>query len=548
MPPLALHSGLPDRYLLHGGHVYSPSDPFATAMLIIDGRVAWIGSDAGAAVHSDSVEAMFDLDGSLVTPAFVDAHVHLTALGLSITGLDLSGIASSEELLRRLADAVEGQPLTSVIWGHGWDDSGWSSAPPTREQIDAASGGRAVFLSRVDAHSALVSSALVDRNPDVRRADGFDPEGIVTRDANLILRAAASESIPDKQRQAAQRAALERAASRGIASVHEMGGPGISSAIDLASALSLGQDPDHVEVIGYWGEILGLELAAELGAHGCAGDLFVDGSLGSHTACLREPYADDATTSGVAYLETQVIAEHIRACTEAGIQAGFHVIGDAAMDRVIAGLSAAAQHVGDEALRRCGHRVEHAEMLDAEAMNALSRWGVTASMQPSFDAAWGGAAGMYVDRLGPQRARAMNPFASVLQHGVPLAFGSDAPVTALEPWEAVRAAAFHHQSEHRVSTRAAFAAHTRGGRRAARQESREPGVLQEGAPATFAVWTDTELRVIAPDDRISAWSTDPRSGTPGLPDLTPGVAAPLCRGTVRAGRVIFDGTNPGEER
>lgn len=546
MPALTLDAQLPRRYLLHRGHVYSPSDPFATAMLVIDGTVAWIGSDAGAAVHADSVDAMFDLEGSLVTPAFVDAHVHLTALGLSLTGLDLSGVSGPEELLLRLADTAKDQSLTAVIWGHGWDDSAWTAALPTRQQIDAASGGRAVFLSRVDAHSALVSSALVERNSHVRQADGFDAEGAVSRDANLILRAVASESIPDGQRHASQLAALQRAASRGIASVHEMGGPGISSALDLSSALALGQHPGHVEVIGYWGEVLGLERAADLGAHGCAGDLFVDGSLGSHTACLREPYVDEPTTQGVAYLEAEVIAEHVRACTNAGIQAGFHVIGDAAMDRVIAGFLGAASQVGDEAMRRCGHRLEHAEMLDSDALTTLARWGVTTSMQPSFDAAWGGAGGMYVDRLGAERARTLNPFAAVLQHGVPLAFGSDAPVTALEPWAAVRAAAFHHQPEHRISTRAAFAAHTRGGRRAARQESQEPGVLQEGTPATFAVWADTELRVIAPDDRIAAWSTDPRSGTPGLPDLTPGTPEPHCRGTVRAGQVLFDGTNSGE--
>lgn len=151
---------------------------------------------------------------------------------------------------------------------------------------------------------------------------------------------------------------------------------------------------------------------------------------------------------------------------------------------------------------------------------------------------------MYARRLGVSRAATLNPFAEVVAAGVPLAFGSDAPVTALRPWEAVRAAAFHRTREHRISTRASFLAHTRGGRRAARQEGREPGVLREGTPATFAIWRSGELVVSAPDDRVASWSTDPRSGTPGLPDLHADTSAPECLLTVRAGTVIHHVDHP----
>jgi hypothetical protein len=102
----------------------------------------------------------------------------------------------------------------------------------------------------------------------------------------------------------------------------------------------------------------------------------------------------------------------------------------------------------------------------------------------------------------------------------------------------VRAAAFHHDPAQRLSARAAFAAHTRGGWRAVGRD--DAGVLVPGAPASYAVWEVDELVVQAPDDRIQAWSTDPRSGTPGLPDLTPGVAAPRCLRTVVRGRTVFD--------
>ena len=119
-----------------------------------------------------------------------------------------------------------------------------------------------------------------------------------------------------------------------------------------------------------------------------------------------------------------------------------------------------------------------------------------------------------------------------------MAFGSDTPVTPLGPWEAVRAAAFHHGADQRISVRAAFAAHTRGGWRAAGRD--DAGVLVPGAPATYAVWAAGELVVQAPDGRVAAWSTDPRSGTPGLPDLTPGTPAPRCARTVVDGVAIHD--------
>jgi hypothetical protein len=121
---------------------------------------------------------------------------------------------------------------------------------------------------------------------------------------------------------------------------------------------------------------------------------------------------------------------------------------------------------------------------------------------------------------------------------VPLAFGSDAPVTPLGPWAAVRAAAHHQTPESRLSVRAAFAAHTRGGWRAAGRD--DAGVLAPGAPATYAVWHAGDLVVRTPDERVRAWSTDPRSRVPGLPDVAPGLPLPHCLRTVVRGRTVYD--------
>ncbi|MFJ8655977.1 amidohydrolase [Streptomyces rochei] len=523
--------------LLRRGEVHSPADPFATAMVVERGQVAWVGSEGAADAFADGVDEVIDLDGALVTPAFTDAHVHTTSTGLALTGLDLTGAPTREAALALVRDFAAARPADRVLLGHGWDASRWPDGrPPTRAELDEATGGRPLYLSRIDVHSAVVTTALLDLVPgDVTRADGP-----LAADAHHAVRAAALGALTPAQRTEAQRAALAHAASLGIGTVHECAGPDISSEDDLTGLLRLAASEPGPRVIGYWAE-QDVDKARELGAVGAAGDLFVDGALGSHTACLHEPYADAGHT-GTAYLDADAVAAHVVTCTEAGLQAGFHAIGDAAVTAVVRGVRAAADKLGLARVRAARHRVEHAEMLTPEHIAAFAELGLTASVQPAFDALWGGEDGMYARRLGAERARTLNPYAALLRAGVPLAFGSDSPVTPLDPWGTVRAAAFHRTPEHRVSVRAAFTAHTRGGWRAIGRD--DAGVLVPGAPADYAVWRTGALVVQAPDDRVARWSTDPRSGTPGLPDLTPGGDLPVCLRTVVGGRTVF--VRPGE--
>ncbi|MEZ0090089.1 amidohydrolase [Streptacidiphilus sp. EB129] len=536
----------PRTVLLRGGDVYSPADPFATALLVQDGTVAWVGEEGAADSYARDADLVVDLHGALVTPAFVDAHVHATSTGLALTGLDLTGCPSLAEALRRIADFVRRQPEADrrdgVLMGHGWDETGWPEGrPPTLAELDAACAGAALYLSRTDVHSGLASTALralADAaGPAVATRPGGSADGPLTRDAHHAVRRTALARQTVQQREQAQRATLRRAAELGIGALHECAGPDISSEQDLTALLALAAAGEGPEVFGYWGELGAVDTARRLGAVGAGGDLFVDGAVGSRTACLHAPYSDGpADALGADYLTAALIADHVTACTEAGLQAGFHAIGDAALAAVVSGARTAAGRVGLDRVRALRHRVEHAELLDAATVAAFSDLGLTASVQPAFDAAWGGPDGMYVARLGAERARAMNPFAAMLRAGVPLAFGSDAPVTPLDPWGTVRAAAFHRTAEHRISVRAAFTAHTRGGWRAIGRD--DAGVLVPGAPASYAVWSASELVVQAPDERVANWSTDPRSGVPGLPDLTPGGADPRCLATVVNGRTV----------
>ncbi|NLU69307.1 amidohydrolase [Streptomyces sp. HNM0574] len=535
----------PRTVLLRGGEVHSPADPFATAMVVEGDRVAWVGSEGAADSFADGVDETVHLDGALVTPAFTDAHVHTTATGLALTGLDLTGTRTLADALARVRAHAEARPGDRVLLGHGWDATAWPERRhPSHAELDEATGGRPLYLSRADVHSALATTALLDLVPGVTEAEGYAPDQPLTGDAHHAVRDAAHATLTAAQRTEAQRTALHRAASLGIGSVHECAGPGISSEEDFTALLALAAETPGPRVHGYWAEPVTSPADAArvraLGAVGAAGDLFVDGSLGSHTAHLCEPYAD-APHHGTAHLDAEAVAAHVAACTEAGLQAGFHAIGDAANLAVTEGVRAAAERVGLARVRAARHRVEHAEMLDEHTVAAFAELALTASVQPAFDAAWGGEDGMYATRLGADRARTLNPYAALQRAGVPLAMGSDSPVTPLDPWGTIRAAAFHRTPEHRISVRGAFTAHTRGGWRAVGRD--DAGVLVPGAPADYAVWQTGALVVQTPDTRVANWSTDPRSGTPGLPELTPGAQLPLCLRTVVAGRTVFERPN-----
>ena len=525
--------------LLLNGRVHSLTHPDATAMAVREGVVAWLGSDDVGRDQFPRAQ-LVDLAGGFVAPGFVDSHIHLTATGLMLTGLNLRPATSRRhclQLIGEYATAHPGQP----IWGHGWDDSAWpDNQPPTTAELDAVLGDRPAYLARVDAHSALASTGLRRQVPDLSAAAGFTAQRPLSGDAHHLVRAVARNLLTCTQHTEARVAALDAAAAAGIVAVHECAGPQIGGLDDWRQ---LRAGVHGVEVIGYWGEAVtnpaqARALLADTGARGLAGDLFVDGALGSHTAWLHEPYSDDPEHTGNCYLEPDTIAAHVRACTEAAVPAGFHVIGDAAVSAVTGAFELIVDDLGVAAVARCGHRLEHLEMVTADQAAKLGSWGVIASMQPNFDAVWGGPDGMYARRLGVDRGRRLNPFALLASQGVPLAFGSDAPVTPLDPWASVRAAANHQTPGSAVSARAAFAAATRGGWRAAGIRDGMAGTLVPGAPASYAVWEVGELEVTASRNTVQRWSTEPRSRVPALPRLGPTDTTPHCRQTVHRGVLI----------
>jgi len=530
------------RTLITNAAIYAPSVPFATAMLIDGEEIVWIGDHSGAEVHRELADTVIHAQGHFLAPGFVDAHVHATSTGIMLSGLDLTQVTNKTQLLNLLSDYAKHLNGGTVL-GHGWDETNWSDPElPTRIEIDRATWGSVVYLSRVDVHSALVSNSLVAQLPASRELTGFG-EGPVTQLAHGALRTFALGSITSGQRSKAQETFFSHVLSRGIVSVHEMAGPHISSHQDARSLKELASQAGMPHLAIYWGELFSehtRETISDLEAIGAGGDLFIDGAIGSRTAFLHDPYTDNYETHGANYLNVDQVAHHLIACTQAGIQGGFHVIGDQACEIALKGARLAAAQTSESDFRRLRHRLEHAEMLTDDHIETMRTLGMSASMQPLFDAWWGNPGGMYESRLG-DRSQSMNRWGSLQSHGTAVCFSSDSPVTPNTPWNAVHAAMHHHNAHERISGRAAFAAHTRGGWRALGPQYDSEGVIEVGATANLATWHVEDYQVHVPDSRVTQWSTDPRSATVPLPNLgeaeSPVIPLNVC--TIVKGKIVF---------
>jgi predicted amidohydrolase YtcJ len=504
-----------------GGRVYAPRHPGATAVVTDGDVISFVGGD-DTARRSAPGQTEVDLRGRLLTPAFVDAHVHLIQTGQAMAGLPLHDARSRDDAVQRVAAYARHNPDARIIIGHGWDERSWPDPlPPTRTELDRAAGGVAVYLARVDVHSAVVSTTLLDRLPGVSETLGYRADGLLTREAHHLCRGSLDRLFTDHQRRSAARTALRAAAAQGVATVHELGGPHLGPMEDLTRVREVASELG-MSVATYWGELATeptIEWAQRAGVAGLAGDLCVDGAIGSRTASLHEPYAD-AETCGARYLSEQQIADHVIACTRARLQAGFHCIGDDAVAAAVAGLRRAAAELGVGRIRAARHRLEHAEMISEADIATLAEFGVVASMQPAFDAAWGKPGELYEQRLGSNRASGMNRFGTLERAGVPLAFGTDAPVTPLAGWATVQAAVQHSQPRERMSIGSAFDAATRGAHWAAFADN--AGTIEVGALANLAVW-----------DLADSGLEEP-GGLPRLDD----VPLPICAATISAGQFI----------
>ncbi|HWC31507.1 MAG TPA: amidohydrolase family protein, partial [Actinomycetota bacterium] len=417
-------------------------------------------------------------------------HVHLSGTGLEMDGLDLSGARSREETLalaREHASRRSGPAL-----GLGFDETRWPSPQlPAIDELDAVTSEPLVLL-RADGYLSVVNTAAlkasgIEALDGLERGDRSRPTGLLRGEANAAVQLWYFESLSVEDVAAAQLRACERAASRGVTCVHEMAIPDKRGRRDV-EILLLQADDLAVDVVTYIADrdfpyVVGDLLQTRIG-----GDLFLDGSIGARTAALFEPYADGGGQGSLAYDDDE-LAEFLHNAHLASLQTGVHVIGDAAIEqalRVWERVYHSLDSRGRRHFRARRHRLEHFEMASIEQIERAAALGLAISIQPGFDAYWGGPGEMYERRLGQDRARTMNPFRSTLERGLEVGAGSDSPVTPLDPMFGVWALENHHDPAQRMGREDAIRLFTVGAARLAHLQKK--GRLEPGASADFAAY------------------------------------------------------------
>ena len=473
-----------------------PGGSVADWVLEGDGVIAGVGT--GDAPPADRV---VDADGAMLLPAFCDGHAHLPATGLYEAGLDLRGETSATAILDGFAKLVG--KADPVLFGGNFEDP--LDRPLGRKDLDRAVGERAALLARADMHSCVVSTTLLE-SLNVADLAGVDVDENGEPTGYLRERAAAEawshfdKSLSDAQQAEAVRAAARRAYSKGVAEVHEMfvvewrGWRSLDVFLRTIAELAL-----RVEVYLGTDEI---DRVRSLGFEHIGGDYFLDGSFGSHSAWMNDGYATPppkgTPSTGIAYRDDAALLDFFLAAQTNGMQVGVHAIGDAAIAQAIRTWTSVADKVGVDEVRRLGHRIEHFECASDDHIREAARLGLRASVQPAFDAFWGGPEGLYARRIGWARAQGMNRFMAMMEGGLLVGAGSDSTVTPLDPLLQIAALRTHHVEEQRLGRIESLRLHTTGAY-ALRHGPGLRGTLEPGAPADL-VLLDRDVVEIDPEE------------------------------------------------
>ncbi|HEX6751874.1 MAG TPA: amidohydrolase [Longimicrobium sp.] len=487
----------------------------ARAVAVRGGRIVALGADVEVNRQIGPRTRIVDGTGKMVVPGFIDSHVHFVSGGASLASVQLRDARTREEFVRRIRDYARTLPRGAWITEGNWDHSFWGGELPRKEWIDSITPRNPVWISRLDGHMALANSAALRAagvtaatrdvaGGQIVRGAGGEPTGILKDNALGLVDRVVPNPTPGQQDRALD-AAMRFVAEQGVTSVQHMGGwddlaafrrahdagrlrTRISAAVPLATWARL---RDTVAARGRGDEWLRI------------GSLkgFVDGSLGSHTALMHEPFTDTGTGTGLMVTPAESLYEWTRGADRAGLQVMVHAIGDRANTLILDIFQRVAREDGARDRR---FRVEHAQHIRPADIPRFGRLGVIPSMQPYHtidDGRWAEAV------IGPVRTRTTYPFRTLVDTGATLAFGSDWFVAPPTPLEGIYAAVTRRTldgknpggwvPEQKITVEEAMRAYTSGAAYALFQE-REKGTLERGKLADWVV-IDRDLRRIAPE-------------------------------------------------
>ncbi|MFL6299398.1 MAG: amidohydrolase [Terriglobales bacterium] len=500
--------------------------PSAQAVAVLGDRIVAVGSNSEVDLWRGPRAQVIDAHGRLLLPGFNDAHVHFISGGAALEQIDLKSTTTKQEFIKKVAEYVARTPKGEWLLGGNWDDQQLTPVElPTKDWIDAVSPATPVFLYRYDGHMSLANS-LALKLAGITRESKDPPGGVIVRDSNGeptgLLKDAAQDSVYNHvvppmthdQRLRAARNALQHAASLGVTSVQDMN-PADADIAVYSELAEKGELTTRIYVAPLETEV---QDWAKLGLRHSFGSPYLrvgalkgyaDGSLGSSTAAMFAPFADDSHNSGLLSDEMQPL-EGMRArltkADAAGLQICIHAIGDRGISMT---LDLFQDVVKANGARDRRFRIEHSQHMAAKDFDRYAKLGVIASMQPYHaidDGRWA------EKRLGPERIKRTYAFRTFLDHGVHLAFGTDWTVAPLDPMQGLYAAVTRATldgknpngwlPEQKLTIQEAIAAYTSGSAYAEFQE-KEKGTISAGKLADM-VLLDRDILTIPANETKNA--------------------------------------------
>jgi len=495
-----------DLVLLNGSIItMDPKQPHAQAVAIKYDKIVGVGTYHEIRPWINDDTKTIDLKGKTVTSGFIDTHVHIRGFGKSLTTIDLRGIDSIKEIQQKLKAQVPKTPKDNWIFGHGWDQDRFKEKRyPTRWDLDKISPNNPVTLRRVCGHMCVVNSRALEL-ANITRETKSSPKGRIdktpqTGEPNGILRENAMDLIqriiPEPSETELMETctlACKEAVKTGLTGVHWIiGSPTEIRVIQRLRAQN--KLPLRVYILV---PVEFLDDFIKMGLHTGFGDnmvriggikILADGSLGARTAAFKEPYSDQPETKGMMLYTAEELSRLVIQAHAADFQLAIHAIGDYTVETVLNALDEALSRAPRENHR---HRVEHASVLSEKTIRHMKKLNLIASVQPHFVVSDFWAA----DRVGPERARWVYPFKSLIKEGVTVAGGSDCPVEPINPLFGIQAAVARETfPEERITVDDALRMYTINGAYASFEDDAK-GSIEAGKLADLIVLSKNPLTV-----------------------------------------------------
>ncbi|MCK4312196.1 MAG: amidohydrolase, partial [Candidatus Cloacimonetes bacterium] len=442
---------------------------FFSALLIDKGKIKEIFKNIPDLKNVEKI----DLKESFVYPGFIDTHTHSFEGGLYISRANLENVKSLNEVFAILAEI---KPVSGKIFAFKFDENNIKEKRfPTAKELDRIFPDIPVFLRRVDGHSCVINT-IAAKQIDWEKTlpDNFD--GYLNKRLDSKAATWFKKNIPEEGILLAYQKAAESAAKTGHTTVHTMV-DNIRSDINHYEFLKNKLDEFPVEYILY-PQTTDVDIALEIGSPRVGGCILADGSFGSHTAALLEPYTDQPDNFGCLYHSDEFWEKFIRKAHDSDLQIAIHCIGDAAISQILKFY----EKVQMEQPKDLRHEIIHNELTSDEILDRIAQARVSAVMQPMFDRLWGGENALYETRLGKERTSRTNRLASIYNRGILLTGSSDWYITEMNALKGIDAAVRIHNENERLTPYQAVELYTKNAARLSFDEDRL-GTIEIGKQA-----------------------------------------------------------------